>query len=65
MSICYTNRPLDTINSVYKTEVIHRQFWKSRGGRNDYTGMCGLVQPSSPLAPKGHRPSEELEAIDY
>jgi putative transposase len=50
----YDNALAETINGLYKAEVIHRRGpWRTRGRRVRDPGMDGLVQ--QPTAPGAHR----------
>ena len=62
----YDNALAETINGLYKAEVIHRRSWKNlRGGRAGHAGLGGLVQPQRLLGPIGNIPPAEAEAAYY
>ena len=45
----YDNALAETINGLFKAEIIHRRGpWKTRGGRTGHTRVGLVVQPSSP-----------------
>jgi putative transposase len=63
----YDNALAETINSLYKAEVIHRRGpWRSfRSRRVRHTGMGGLVQSSPALEPIGNIPPAAAEERYY
>jgi hypothetical protein len=62
----YDNALAETINGLYKTELIHRRSWKSREAVELATlGWVDWFTHRRPLEPIGSIPPAEAEAADY
>ncbi|MDG6382611.1 integrase core domain-containing protein, partial [Pseudomonas savastanoi pv. phaseolicola] len=63
----YDNALAETINGLYKAEVIHRRSWPTRGGAVELETLKWVdwFNHRRLLEPIGHIPPVEAEAIYY